>query len=369
MAPRSLLAIIDTAQVSGPGRQLAALLRELRQRGTDARVLTFHRAGRPASPFVPFLEAAGIPVTVVPERARFDPAVVGHCRRLVRDFRPDIIQTHSYKATVVAWRLRRTGERFGWVGCFHGTTAETLAVRLYHWLDLRLLRGADQVVLMAEAQRKLLGRFGGRAVVIHNAVLPPASPGPAAAAGPCATFAYVGRLSPEKGVDLLLQAVAILCREAPGEDWSLLVAGHGPEREALERQAQASGITSRVSFLGQVADPWQVYRRVACVVLPSRSEGLPNVLLESIVADRAVVATAVGAVPEVLGGTAAGEMPPAHDAAALAAAMRRALAGGRSTAAIRARAAIAEQFSLARRVAAHLAVYQSVLAARAEAPR
>lgn len=359
MTPRSLLAIIDTAQVSGPGRQLTALLQALRGQGVDARVLTFHRAGRPVSPFVEFLASAGIPCTVVPERSRFDLSLVGRVRTALREFRPEVVQTHSYKATALAWLLRRTGERFGWVGCFHGATTENVAVRGYHRLDLRLLRGADRVVIMSETQRAALGPAGAGAVVIHNAVLPPPAT-PERSAGPEATFGYVGRLSPEKGCDVLLEAVAELRRTGMSEPWSVVIAGDGPERAALEARAGALGLGQRVRFLGQVADPWTVYRRVACVVLPSRSEGLPNVLLEAIAADRAVVATTVGAVPAVIGPGAAAVLVAPGDAVALAGAMREALERGRSREASEARAAIAAEYSLARRVAAHLALYESL---------
>jgi len=359
VAPQSLLAIIDTAQVSGPGRQLTALLQRLQQAGTETRVLTFHRDGRPPAPFVAFLESAGIPCVVVRERGRFDLSLIGRVRTAVRAIRPQVVQTHSYKATVLAWLLRRMGEPFRWVGCFHGATSENAAVRAYHRLDLRLLRAADRVVIMAEAQRAALGPASAGAVVINNAVLPPPTAGLPPGLPP-ATFAYIGRLSPEKGCDILIEAVADLERSGLEEPWSVVVAGDGPEREALTARVATLGLGHRVDFLGQVADPWTVYRRVECVVLPSRSEGLPNVLLEAIAADRAVVATTVGAVPSVIGSSAAAILVPPDDAGALAVAMRQARERGGSAEASRARSAIASEYSLERRVAAHLAIYESL---------
>ena len=92
-------------------------------------------------------------------------------------------------------------------------------------------------------------------------------------------------------------------------------------------------------------------------MLPSRSEGLPNVLLEALSADVPVVATAVGAVPEVLVDKDAGCVVPPGDPRSLAEAIGHALAHGRSDSARNARAAAAKHFSLEKRVRLHLGLY------------
>jgi glycosyltransferase involved in cell wall biosynthesis len=120
------------------------------------------------------------------------------------------------------------------------------------------------------------------------------------------------------------------------------------------------GISDRVHFLGPVEDVASVYRQLDLVVIPSRSEGLPNVLLEALQADVPVVATAVGAVPEVLTDADAGIVIPPGDPEVLAGAIRRALSVGRQASATRARAATAERFSLGTRVQRHLELYASL---------
>lgn len=334
----------------------------MRSQGMDARVLTFHRRGRPRAPYVTFLEAAGIPVTVIPEHLRFDPGTVWRARRAIRAFAPDVIQTHSYKATVLARLLRAWGGRFKWVGCFHGATAENTLVRLYHRIDLWSLRQADAIVLMSETQRAALGSDSPRARVIHNAVLPPPRHG--LATSPLwapATFAYVGRLSPEKGCDLLLAAAGVLAAEQPDRPWRLIIAGDGPSRPALEAQAADLGLGARVSFIGQVPEPWDVYRAAECIVLPSRSEGLPNVLLEAIAADRTIIATTVGAIPGLIGPSAAAMLVPPQEIGALAEAMRHVLQAPRHPEASHDRGRIAAEYTVASRLEAHLEVYSSLL--------
>jgi glycosyltransferase involved in cell wall biosynthesis len=152
---------------------------------------------------------------------------------------------------------------------------------------------------------------------------------------------------------VLIKAISLL----PAGSVSVVLAGNGPERGALEQQAIALGVKENVHFLGTVEDVGSLYRQLDLVVLPSRSEGLPNVLLEALSADVPVVATAVGAVPEVLADEAAGRIVPPGDAAALGEAIRQEQARCRSPTAKRARAAAAERFSLERRVARHLRLY------------
>src|SRR5690606_3578792 len=98
----------------------------------------------------------------------------------------------------------------------------------------------------------------------------------------------MGRLSPEKGFDLLIRAVALLRRQHPG--CSLTILGDGPEREPLEGLAEELGVAEAVSFGGQVRDPAAHLVRGDIFVLPSRFEGFPNALLEAMACGLAVVA-------------------------------------------------------------------------------
>lgn len=361
----TILALIDSAQLSGPGRQLAALLASLRAGGVEAEAVTLLRSGRGASPLVEHLELLGVPVTVIAERGPIDRRTIAELRRLVRQRLPVIIETHSYKATALAWWLRRTGEEFRWVGCFHGSTTENLKVRAYHTLDQLLLQGADRLVIMAESQRAGLGRVGVRAQVINNAVLPP----PPASEQPLPEWAatvtppvigYVGRLSPEKGVDLLLAALAQLESGHPGLPWTAIIAGDGPERAALEVQCGTLGLAARVRFVGQLSDPWLLYRVAEVIVLPSRSEGLPNVLLEAIAADKQVVATTVGAVPSVIGAGSAARLVPPENVSALAMAIAERITQPEESSAAADRETVRERYALTTRVAAHLAIYREL---------
>jgi len=134
----------------------------------------------------------------------------------------------------------------------------------------------------------------------------------------------VGRLSPEKGHQVLLDAMPSVLREVPGA--VLLLAGDGPEEARLRHRARPLG--DAVRFLGYRRDVADVYAAADVVVLPSLSEGLPNAALEGMAHGRPVVASAVGGVPEVVMDGVTGRLVPAGEPGALARALACALSDG-----------------------------------------
>jgi glycosyltransferase involved in cell wall biosynthesis len=134
----------------------------------------------------------------------------------------------------------------------------------------------------------------------------------------------VGRLTREKGFDLLLRALAQVRREFP--EASLLIAGSGPEEAALKAECRALGLDRAVRFAGQLADPWPCFQAATLFVLPSRHEGLPNALLEAAVAGLPIVALpASGGVVELLSGQPGVWLAPGVSVEALTASLLAAL--------------------------------------------
>lgn len=369
----SVAAIIDTSILSGPGRQLVAQGVAHLEGGAPFRIITFRRAGRPDSPFVAYAASHGVPCEVIDESGKLDLSVLARTRDVLSRGGVAVVQTHGYRPTSIVRSLRALGWYQGaWVGFYHGATAEDWKVRLYDALDRRLLRAADRVVVMSRPQAALFEALGDGVSLVYNAVLEAGATSavggdgspdavrdlPTAAAG-VLRAAVIGRLSPEKGVDVLLDAMAIV--RDRGQAMELLVAGDGPERAALEAQAERLALGTRVRFLGQVHAVAPLYRAVDVVVIPSRSEGLPNVLLEALRHGRFVVSTRVGAVPDVLEGSRAGALVEVEDPAALAAALVAAQSARLSPEAETDRASLIDRFSLAARVRALRSIHQSAL--------
>lgn len=133
----------------------------------------------------------------------------------------------------------------------------------------------------------------------------------------------VARLVPQKGLDVLIDAFAALSFENRS-NWSLLIAGEGPERQALEAQVQNLGIANQVDFLGFHSDPASLMREGSVFVLPSRYEGMPNALLEAMGFALPVVITDVSPGPlEVVTDGVEGLVVPGDDVESLKKAISR----------------------------------------------
>jgi glycosyltransferase involved in cell wall biosynthesis len=135
---------------------------------------------------------------------------------------------------------------------------------------------------------------------------------------------WVGRMVPVKGLDVLLDSCTRL--RACGSDFRLYLVGDGPLQGSLQEETRRRGLTEAVFFVGprrqeQLPD-W--YRAADLTVLPSRSEGIPNVLRESMACGTPFVASRVGGIPE-LSADPANRLVPANDPAALASALGAAL--------------------------------------------
>jgi colanic acid/amylovoran biosynthesis glycosyltransferase len=146
-----------------------------------------------------------------------------------------------------------------------------------------------------------------------------AEPAPVPPGGP--DLIAVGRLAPQKGFPLLVEAVALAARDLPGVQVTLV--GDGPLAPSLRAQAARAGIADRITFAG-----WQdeagvraALAAAQALILPSFAEGLPVVVMEAMAAGRPVIATLIAGVPELVTPDT-GWLVPAGDAAALADAMR-----------------------------------------------
>lgn len=134
-------------------------------------------------------------------------------------------------------------------------------------------------------------------------------------------WVVAGRLEEQKGHDVLFDALARLV--AKGVDFTLAVAGEGSRRSWLEQQALSRGLAPRVQFVGQLDDVAGLLAAADAVLLPSRWEGLPLVLLEAMARGRPIVASAVGGVPDAIEDGVHGTLVPPGDAEALAAALEQ----------------------------------------------
>jgi glycosyltransferase involved in cell wall biosynthesis len=255
-------------------------------------------------------------------------AMVRELVRHLRDLGTSIVCCHGYKADLIGLiAARRNGVPV--IAMSHGWTAETWKVQLYEALDRACLRLMDRVVCVSEGQAEKVRRAGVRAdrvVVIRNAVraerfdrADPADRRVLEAMFPRAPERIVGaagRLSPEKGFDVLVEAAAIVARSDPGAGF--IHFGDGPLRAAIRQRIDELGLEGRFILAGFRDDLDRFFPHWDLSVLPSFTEGLPTVVLESFAAGVPVVATAVGGTPEAVDDGVDGYLVPPGDPTALA---------------------------------------------------
>ncbi len=284
--------------------------------------------------------------------------------RILAAGRFNIIHTHEYKSNALAQLLRLLHSR-RIVATAHGYNETTRREKLYYGLERFLFRHVDAVIAPTQSMRTLLLRLGvppRKLHVIPNGVA--ARSRERLARGVRAGRArllYVGRLSTEKDPHNLLAAVAEMSRR--GTDVELTLAGEGPEREKLQETAEALSLQQRVRFCGFVADVVPLLRSADVLVSPSRTECMPNAILEAMWSGVPIVATAVGGVGEMIRDGADGLLCPPGDPSALADAAER-LLSNRSLATRLAgsayRRAVSE-FSFARRMERVVGLYRRLL--------
>lgn len=169
-----------------------------------------------------------------------------------------------------------------------------------------------------------------------------------------ADFLFVGELRELKGVDVLLHALAAVARTRPV---SAVIVGAGPDRDAFERLAAELQLTGMVTFAGPLPAA-QAFARGRAIVVPSRAESLPFIVMEAAAGEVPLIATNVGGIPEIVAGSDTPLLPPG-DAAALARALQEFLGdpGTAKARALRLKQAIQKRFAIGATTEAVLSFY------------
>ncbi len=248
-------------------------------------------------------------------------------RRLVAEFRADIVHTHGYRSDVLHVGMAG-GLGLPAVTTAHGFASSDLKGTLYERVQRHAWRRFDAVVAVSSTlvDRILAaGVLPSRVIEIRNGPVAGSDKAGAAEARlslglPLAgsVVGWVGRLSEEKDPLLAIEAIAHL------GDVSLCLVGAGPLLSSCERKARELGVEGRVRIVGAVAGAASLFTAFDTLLLSSRTEGTPMVALEAAAAGVPVVSTAVGGVPDLVG-QGAGWLAPSGDALALAAAIRESL--------------------------------------------
>lgn len=249
----------------------------------------------------PYAELAG--------RLPVDPLQLFRLARLVRAWRSDILHSHDQKTDVYAWLLGLCFPRLVLVNTLHGWIAHRRRSNFYSRASICALRRFNAVIAVSsDILSKARSHGIKRCVLIHNAIDTadwdrPAPPdGSVRRDGRNSPFVvgFSGRFSPEKGPLEFLEVAEKLCTES--DTYAFALAGQGPLAETLMQSVREKGLEAKVSFLGQLdtAGMMRFYQGLDVLLSPSRTEGLPNSLLEAMAMRVPVVATDVGGVRELI---------------------------------------------------------------------
>jgi glycosyltransferase involved in cell wall biosynthesis len=222
----------------------------------------------------------------------------------VAKLQPRVVHTHGYRADVIGGAVARA-HRVPTVSTVHGFTGGRWRNRLYERVQYFALRRADAVIAVSAPLVQRLADNGVPRHKIHripNGFAPLVHPMTRATArqrlgirAETLVAGWVGRLSKEKGADVMLDALA-----ESDPRWHLSIIGEGDEFEHLQRQAVMLRITDRIVWHGSIADAGSLLTAFDAFVLSSRTEGTPITLLEAMNAGVPIVATRVGGVPDVV---------------------------------------------------------------------
>jgi glycosyltransferase involved in cell wall biosynthesis len=290
----------------------------------NPRLVVFHPTGAGEPELIGAARRRGLRVEALPCRGALDPhAVVALRRKLIATCEQGaaVLHCHDYKS-VVYGGLASAGLPVARVATLHGWLDGGGRLRLYHWLEAKMLRRFKRVCavsplivnqLIEQGLDSALVRRVDNGIDTHRF-----RPQAASRNRKRGQFLLVGtaaRLSPEKNLGLLIEAVAE-CREL-SLSLHLEIVGEGPERRNLEALVERLELCDQVHFRGAVDTLENWYPRLDAFVLPSLREGMPIAVLEALACGCPVIASNVGAVHELLDGISGCRVIPPNDLQAL----------------------------------------------------
>lgn len=363
--PVPVLHVLSTGRMSGAERIVQLVCRYLDRRRFFPVVVC---AG---DPLASLYRQEGVAVEEIAV-GRVTPVTVARLREVIGRWQVGIIHAHDHRASLISWLAKGRTARLILISHLHNTNPWLRRPHPCRFLELFLRNRYHLSLACSQQVRDYFLRYNPRLqaekiVTVRNGIeLPRAEPtDPREVRRELAlpergfVFGTVGRLVPQKGIDLLLAAFRRVAAAIP--DSCLLIVGAGPEEGKLRALSREFG--RRVVFAGYREDVNRLFQAMDVFVLPSRWEGLPVVILEALVAQLPVVATDVGGVKEAVLPGKTGLLVPRGDVEALAEGMIRLYRDRKLAAALAAagRKLVEERFNIVNQVRRLEEIYLKLL--------
>jgi len=290
-----ILHVISSGGIYGAERAVVTLASTQKAQGDEPVVCILRNTHNPHLELADVLQQLDLATVIIPCHGRLDPGLVRKLRASAGSLGVDLMHTHGYKADIYGFLATRRSS-VPVVATCHNWTGSNVALKMYAALDRTILPRFAGVASVSDRLTETLHHLGIRhAVTVPNGIcvedyleaqadlrLEAARPGDL-------IVGTVARMVPEKGIPVLLEAVARILPSFP--QTSFFMVGDGASRDTFETRAREVGIANNVVFTGWRSDMPGVYRSLDIFILPSLKEGMPMALLEAI---------AVGGVPSVI---------------------------------------------------------------------
>lgn len=378
-APFVLHTRVVTGVGGGPEKTILNSPRYLRQYGIDCACLFMRPPGDPGFATLERKAAASdAEIIGIDDNGPADWRVIRECIRICKERNVTVWHGHDYKSNALGLIVRMF-HRMHLVTTAHGWVRFTSRTPLYYKIDRLSMKLYEQIICVSQDLYESCRASGIRESKLHqidNAIVLDDYTTAPPTLRDKARFGFdsqriligaVGRLSEEKGFHHLINAVSRLIID--GHPIGLIIAGEGHLREQLQQQISELELQDHVRLAGFMSDPGELYRAIDLFVLSSLREGLPNVVLEAMASQRAVVTTHCNGIPKLVQHEQNGLVVPTDDENSLYRAIRECVLSDtqRNELAKAGRRTIEDSFCFDRRMEKVVGVYRQLskeLAAR-----
>lgn len=310
----------------GPEKQLLEHVQRLDKKRFLPQVVSFDESGKP-NQLLEKMRSIGIPTKEIPSANSFDPRMIIDLVSVMRKEKIKLICVHGYKANIIG-RVAAWIAGIPVIAISRGWTGEDTKIKLYEWLDKRFLHFANHIVAVSHGQKEKITKLGiplEHISVIHNSIAVPKDDMKPKAISlrqklgvpdHAVLVASAGRLSPEKNYVGMIESARIVA--ASNKEVFFVIFGEGVLRSELQQSIETAGLGNRFLLPGFRTDLQTALQEIDVFMLPSFTEGLPNVILEAFVVGKPVVATRVGGTPEVVEEGISGFLTEPHEIADMA---------------------------------------------------
>jgi glycosyltransferase involved in cell wall biosynthesis len=298
LAGKKIVFLFTPGPIGGAEKIVLFGVKALRDAGIDVSlwVIKEERVPHVADAFIDLLNRNGIIAKIFSSHQIFDNKLLKQLSKSFEESAPDFIHAHGFKAAF--YGKLSAPKRSHLVITHHGKTSHTLKVKVYEFIEDQIMKRAAAVIAVSQDMKKGLVKAGiaaNKISVVENFMtssIIPKTPNEKETI----QLLFVGRLSPEKGCSVLIEAMKHLEKER----FHLTVLGDGVERENLHKRVMDLGLTKSITFTGFKQNVNEYMAASDVIVMPSFREGQPLTLIEACCMGIPVVGSNVGGIPELV---------------------------------------------------------------------